>query len=246
MNRIGVAILNLIGVAILCCIAASAHAAQCTLPYVLQNGTIPDATQVMADFYALLNCVNSGGGGGGGTGITLITLATPPEFPETGSPCTGPSCNFTITKAPENANTVFAGPSTGSPAIPTFRTIGCPDLPAGGCPFDIVLNWPSTPPNAALVRIGIDRSVSCPVALSGSVGIAKTAATATTTVNINQVTAGVDTNRGSVQWAASGTVGTFNSTAITFAANDIAEFAFPVTADASLGDVSITLKCVRI
>src|SRR6266700_1448064 len=40
----------------------ASQAAVCTLPYILQNGTIPDATQVMADFYALENCVTSGSG----------------------------------------------------------------------------------------------------------------------------------------------------------------------------------------
>src|SRR5262245_12158817 len=35
--------------------------AQFVLPYVLTNGTTPDATQVMANFNALVSCLNPGG-----------------------------------------------------------------------------------------------------------------------------------------------------------------------------------------
>jgi len=35
--------------------------AQCTLPYTLTNGQPPDATQVMANFNALVSCLNPGG-----------------------------------------------------------------------------------------------------------------------------------------------------------------------------------------
>src|SRR5271157_499691 len=38
-------------------------AAVCSLPYILANGTIPDATKVMANFYALQNCSSAAGGG---------------------------------------------------------------------------------------------------------------------------------------------------------------------------------------
>lgn len=38
--------------------------ATCTLPYALTNGQVADATQVMANFNALLNCINAGAPGG--------------------------------------------------------------------------------------------------------------------------------------------------------------------------------------
>jgi len=41
--------------------SAAAGNAQCVLPYVLTNGTTPDATQVMANFNALVSCLNPGG-----------------------------------------------------------------------------------------------------------------------------------------------------------------------------------------
>src|SRR5262245_34573470 len=41
--------------------SAGAGNAQCALPYVLTNGTTPDATQVIANFNALVSCLNLGG-----------------------------------------------------------------------------------------------------------------------------------------------------------------------------------------
>lgn len=38
--------------------------AACTLPYTITNGTPADADQVMANFNALLACVNAAGGSG--------------------------------------------------------------------------------------------------------------------------------------------------------------------------------------
>lgn len=67
-----------------------------------------------------------------GTGtVTSVGLAVPsPEFGVTGSPLTT-SGVLTITKANENANNVWAGPSSGGPSPPTFRTLVTSDLPAG-------------------------------------------------------------------------------------------------------------------
>jgi hypothetical protein len=42
-------------------LGAGAAQAQCTLPYTLTNGQPPDATQVMANFSALISCFNVGG-----------------------------------------------------------------------------------------------------------------------------------------------------------------------------------------
>jgi len=176
-------------------LAASQHAqaaVTCPLPYILQQGTIPNAVQVMADFYALQGCIQSGGGGGGGG--TVVDCVTTP----------------------------------------------------GACPFDVVQFWPGIPPASQVVRIALDRAITCPAGLGGSAGIAKTAATSSTVVNINQVTAGVGTLRGTATFAGSGTVATFAAaSAINLAANDIVEFAYQGSPDASLADISITLKCQR-
>lgn len=72
------------------------------------------------------------GGGGSGT-VTSVGLALPAEFSVTGSPVTG-SGTLTGTKANQSANTVWAGPTTGSAAAPTFRSLAGDDIP----PLDAV------------------------------------------------------------------------------------------------------------
>src|SRR5882762_1559693 len=63
-----------------------------------------------------------------GTGtVTSAALTMPAEFTVTGSPITT-NGTFTVTKANETIHTVFAGPSTGSPAVPTFRTLASTEL----------------------------------------------------------------------------------------------------------------------
>ena len=218
--------------------------AVCVLPYILQNGTIPDATQVMADFYALLNCIQSGG-------VTLsLSLAEPPEFIVTGSPYTGGVGTFLVTKQVQNAGTVWAGPVSGPPAVPTFQPltnfITCATLPTGGCPFDVVMFWPGLPPNSQIVRVEVRRAVSCPANFADSGGRSRIAATAQAVVNINQVSGGVAVNRGTMTWAAGAVVPVVAGTGMLLADGDAVEFGFPGVADATMADVEITLKCSRV
>lgn len=51
----------MLAMAILAMSWANTANAQCTLPYTLTNGQPPDATKVMANFNALVSCVNAGG-----------------------------------------------------------------------------------------------------------------------------------------------------------------------------------------
>jgi hypothetical protein len=60
--------------------------------------------------------------------VTSIALVMPAEFAVSGSPVTG-SGTFTVTKSNENANTVAAGPTSGSPAPWAFRTLVAADIP---------------------------------------------------------------------------------------------------------------------
>ena len=135
-------------------------------------------------------------------------------------------------------------PATGG-GTTNFLRADCSFDPVLG-PYDIALFWPGTPPASQIVRQAFTRAVTCPAGLTGSVAIAKEAATAPTTVTINQVTAGTPTAVGSIAWAMSGTVGTFTAASpIAFAAADIIEFVFPGTPDATLGDIAVTLSCAR-
>lgn len=67
-------------------------------------------------------------GGGDGT-VTSVALAVPEsEFSVSGSPVTTAG-TLTITKDNQNANTVWAGPTSAPAAQPTFRALVAADLP---------------------------------------------------------------------------------------------------------------------
>lgn len=66
----------------------------------------------------------------GGTGtVTSVGLTMPAEFSVSGTPITG-SGTLTVTKATESANQVYAGPTSGVAAAPTFRALVLGDLPS--------------------------------------------------------------------------------------------------------------------
>lgn len=73
---------------------------------------------------------------GGGVGTTTVTSASsniavtvPSELSINGSPInTGTGGTFAIGKATQSANTIWAGPTSGSAAQPTFRNLARPDI----------------------------------------------------------------------------------------------------------------------
>lgn len=67
-------------------------------------------------------------GGGAGT-VTSVGLTMPVEFSVANSPVTG-AATLVVTKVNATANTIYAGPTTGAPAAPTFRVLVAADLPA--------------------------------------------------------------------------------------------------------------------
>lgn len=69
-----------------------------------------------------------GGGGGGGGSVSSVALSLPNIFTVTGSPVTT-SGILSGTLVSKNANTVFAGPVSGSAATPAFRALVPADLP---------------------------------------------------------------------------------------------------------------------
>ena len=69
---------------------------------------------------------------GAGTGtVTSVGLSLPAIFNVSGSPVTT-SDTLAVTLATETANTVWAGPTTGAAAAPTFRALVNADLPTSG------------------------------------------------------------------------------------------------------------------
>ncbi len=65
---------------------------------------------------------------GGAAGVTSVGLAMPSIFSVTGSPVTTTG-TLTAALAIQNANLVFAGPTTGSANTPTFRSLVAADIP---------------------------------------------------------------------------------------------------------------------
>lgn len=65
--------------------------------------------------------------GGSGT-VTSVALTVPAEFSVAGSPVTTAG-TLAVSKATQSANAVYAGPTTGSAAAPTFRAVVPADLP---------------------------------------------------------------------------------------------------------------------
>lgn len=66
--------------------------------------------------------------GSGGT-VTSVALTAPAEFSVAGSPITG-NGTIAISHATQTANRVFAGPTSGGAAAPTFRALVAADIPA--------------------------------------------------------------------------------------------------------------------
>lgn len=68
--------------------------------------------------------------GSGGTGtVSSVALSLPSIFTISGSPVTGTG-TLTGDFAAQTANRIFAGPSTGANAAPTFRTLVLDDIPS--------------------------------------------------------------------------------------------------------------------
>lgn len=123
------------------CMAACAEAATTPTKAVIQEVTskaLTDSLVVPSGKSITINAgasiINNGtatgfGGGGGGAGtVTSVALTLPNIFSVTGSPVTT-SGTLAASLATQTANTVFAGPTTGSAAAPTFRALVAADLP---------------------------------------------------------------------------------------------------------------------
>lgn len=127
--------------------------------------------------------------GGGGT-VTSVGLTAPTSVfnsPATNSPITT-SGTLDLTFITQTANTVFAGPTTGGPAVPTFRSLVVADLPTG-IPNANLQN------SAITVNAGTGISVSgSPVSLGGAITVTNTGVTSITAgtgISVNSSTGAV-------------------------------------------------------
>jgi hypothetical protein len=117
------------------------------------TGTWPDQT------------IAATGGGGSGT-VTSVAVTVPVEFSVSGSPITG-SGTIAITKANENANLVYAGPTSGSAAAPTFRAMVPADLPLA-----TTSSFGAVKPDATTIDISLG-IISVPTATTSLLGLVK-------------------------------------------------------------------------
>lgn len=116
----------------------------------------------------------------GGGSVTSVALTAPAEFTVTGSPITG-SGTLAIAKATQNANTVYAGPASGSAAAPTFRALVSADISAIAGTVTSVALTATTPTDILTASI-----TGSPVTSSGTLALTLTKANQ----SANQVFAG--------------------------------------------------------
>src|SRR5579863_2680631 len=100
-----------------------------TSPTILLSQILPSgATSGQTIVFNGTNWVPSTGLPGEGT-VTSVALTAPVEFTVGGSPITSAG-TLAISKATQSANTVWAGPTTGAAAAPTFRALVAADIGA--------------------------------------------------------------------------------------------------------------------
>ncbi|WP_213308160.1 hypothetical protein [Paraburkholderia sacchari] len=138
-----------------------------------------------------------------------------------------------------------AVPDPGSTAGTTryLREDGTWGNPVSGQPYDMAMFAPGVLVNSQkLTRVNMARAVTFPINLTGSYATAGAAATASTVLTITRN----GTSIGTITFGAGATSGTFSFTSsVTTAAGDVIQVTGPATADATLGDVSITLVGTR-
>jgi hypothetical protein len=122
-----------------------------------------------------------------------VALSMPSIFNVSGSPVTR-SGTLTATLANENANTVFAGPSSGGAAAPTFRALVAADIPAALSATTSV-NGTTIPASSTLSSKIASGTASMPTSsiASGACSSAVTvAATGVATTDVIQATPNTD------------------------------------------------------
>ncbi|MHB9836854.1 hypothetical protein Q8F57_018635 [Paraburkholderia terrae] len=113
----------------------------------------------------------------------------------------------------------------------------------GSNPYDVPMFFPGIPANAQLMaRIVVPRVVVFPSGLTGSYASSVGAATASATLTLARNGA----NIGTVNFALGATSATFTfGSAVTTAAGDVLTLTNQATADATLGNISVTLTGTR-
>lgn len=126
----------------------------------------------------------SNGTSGTVTSVAFSDGSSTPIYTVSGSPVTS-SGTLTITLGTQSANTIFAGPTSGGAAQPTFRSLVSADLPAIS-PSSITLT-------NTHILVGNGSNVAVDVAMSGDATLANTGVLTLATVNANTGAFGAST-----------------------------------------------------
>jgi len=122
-------------------------------------GATPSLAQISTAGPAQYGAPPGGGGGGGSGTVTSVAITVPSILAVSGSPITTAG-TFGITLNTQSANGVFAGPTTGAAAAPTFRALVGADLPAPGASSAGGVYSKAAASHNFLTQIGTDGSVS--------------------------------------------------------------------------------------
>jgi hypothetical protein len=95
----------------------------------LEYKTIAAGSNITITHTANTITIASTGGGGGGSGTVTSVGMTVPSFLSVTPATITTSGTFAVSLATQSANTVFAGPTTGAAAAPTFRALDIADIP---------------------------------------------------------------------------------------------------------------------
>lgn len=104
---------------------------------------------------------------GAGT-VTSVALTVPPVMSVAGSPITG-SGTLAVTLATQAANLVWAGPSSGAAAAPTFRSLGYTDLPTSAAAAG---TYPKVTINAQGIVTGTSTTIALATDVAGTLAFA--------------------------------------------------------------------------
>lgn len=98
-----------------------------------------DTAQLLRDNGTSWDVIGATGAGS----VTSVGLTAPPQFAVSGSPITTFG-TLNLSWNTQSANKIFAGPSSGTDALPTFRNLTVADLPAFTVPFANITSTPTT------------------------------------------------------------------------------------------------------